>query len=217
MKSRLETLSPRALIALGIGAVLLYSLVVWFLVVAPKRSEATSLGADVAAAEVRLASAKVTANRPQRGGVTVADVFRLVKAMPASADQPGLVLELDRLARTSGVTLGSITPQEPAVGEGGATMIPVAVVVSGTYREITRFLTNARRLVTVRRGKLRATGRLFSVQSVELSESNTGGFPKLDGTITLYAYVYDGPIVPPSAPVTSTDGTSGATAQGATP
>lgn len=217
MKSRLETLSPRALIALGIGAVLLYSLVVWFLVVAPKRSEATSLGADVAAAEVRLASAKVTANRPQGGGVTVADVFRLVKAMPASADQPGLVLELDRLARTSGVTLGSITPQEPAVGEGGATMIPVAVVVSGTYREITRFLTNARRLVTVRRGKLRATGRLFSVQSVELSESNTGGFPKLDGTITLNAYVYDGPIVPPSAPVTSTDGTSGATAQGATP
>jgi len=217
VKSRLETLSPRALIALGIGAVLLYSLVVWFLVVAPKRSEATSLGADVAAAEVRLASAKVTANRPQGGGVTVADVFRLVKAMPASADQPGLVLELDRLARTSGVTLGSITPQEPAVGEGGATMIPVAVVVSGTYREITRFLTNARRLVTVRRGKLRATGRLFSVQSVELSESNTGGFPKLDGTITLNAYVYDGPIVPPSAPVTSTDGTSGATAQGATP
>jgi Pilus assembly protein, PilO len=217
VKSRLEALSPRALIALGVGAVLLYSLVAWFLVVAPKRSVATSLGADVAAAELKLVGAQATANQPQNGGVTVADVFRLVKAMPASADQPGLVLELDRLARSSGVVLGSITPQEPVVGEGGATMIPVAVVVGGSYRAITRFLASARKLVTVRHGKLRATGRLFSVQSVELSESNADGFPRLDGTITLNAYVYDGPIVPPSAPVTPTQETSGATAQGASP
>jgi hypothetical protein len=217
VKSRVEALSPRALIALGVAGVLLYSLVAWFLVIAPKRSEATSLGADVAAAEIRLASARATAGRPQRGGVTVADVFRLVKAMPASADQPGLVLELDRLARSSGVTLGSITPQEPVTGEGGATMIPVSVVVGGSYGEITRFLARARNLVTVRGGKLRATGRLFSVQSVELSESNKEGFPALDGTITLNAFVYDGPIVPPSVPVTPTADSSGATAQGATP
>lgn len=217
MKARLEALSPRALIGLGVAAVLLYSLVVWFMVVDPKRSEASSLGADVVAAEIRLAGAKATANRPQRGGVTVADVFRLVKAMPVSTDQPGLVLELDRLARSSGVTLGSITPLEPVIGEGGATMIPVAVVVGGSYREITRFLANARTLVTVRRGKLRATGRLFSVQSLELSESSTRGFPSLDGTITLNSYVYDGPIVPPSVPVTPTEESSGATAQGATP
>ncbi|MBM2821832.1 MAG: hypothetical protein HW413_578 [Thermoleophilia bacterium] len=217
MKSRLEALSPRALIALGVGAVFLYSLVVWFLVVAPKRSEVTSLGADVAAAEIRLAGAQATSNRPQRGGVTVADVFRLVKAMPASADQPGLVLELDRLARSSRVTLGSITPQEPVLGASGATMIPVSVVVGGSYRDITRFLANTRRLVTVRRGKLRAIGRLFTVQSVELSESTNRGFPMLDGTITLNAYVYDAPIVPPSAPVTPSDETAGATAQGATP
>jgi len=195
---------------------LVYSLAVWFLVVAPKRAEATSLGADVAAAEIRLAQAQATANRPQQGGVTVADIFRLTKAMPSSADQPGLVLELDRLARSSGVTLGSITPQEPVVGVSGATMITVAVVVGGSYREITRFLASTRRLVVVRGGKLRATGRLFTVQSVELSESTADGFPRLDGTITLDAYVYDGPIVPPSAPVTPTEETSGATAQGET-
>jgi len=95
--------------------------------------------------------------------------------------------------------------------------MPVAVVVEGSYREITRFLASTRKLVTVRRGKIRATGRLFTVQSVELSESNAEGFPLLDGTITLNAFVYDGPIVPPSAPVTPAQETSGATAQGATP
>jgi Tfp pilus assembly protein PilO len=217
MKARLEALSPRGLIALAAGAVLVYSLAVWFLVLAPKRSEAASLGTEVAAAEIRLAQAQATANRPQRGGAPVSDVFRLAKAMPSSTDQPGLVLELDRLARSSGVTLGSITPQDPVLGVGGATLMPVAVVVEGSYREITRFLASTRKLVTVRRGKIRATGRLFTVQSVELSESNAKGFPLLDGTITLNAYVYDGPIVPPSAPVTPAEETSGATAQGATP
>ncbi len=217
MKTRLEALSPRVLLALAASVVLVYLLAAWFLLVAPKRSDAASLAADVAAAELELGEARAAAERPQRGGVMVADVFRLTKAMPASADQPGLVLELDRLARSSGVTLGSITPQDAVVAASGATMIPVAVVVQGSYRGITRFLASTRRLVTVRRGKLRATGRLFTVQGVELSESNTDGFPLLDGTITLSAYVYDGPIAPPAAPVTPTDESSDATAQGVTP
>lgn len=218
MKARLDALSPRTLMALAAGAVLVYMLVVWFLVVEPKRSDAASLNADVAAAEIRLADAQASANRPQRRGAPVSDVFRLAKAMPSIADQPGLVLELDRLARASGVELGSISPREPVVDAGGATMVPVAVVVGGSYRKITRFLASTRQLVTVRRGKLRATGRLFTVQSVELSESNSEGFPVLDGTITLNAYVYDAPIVPPSSPVTPVDDeTSGSSAAGATP
>ena len=135
-------------------------------------------------------------------GASIADVFRLAKAMPSSTDQPGLLLELDRLARASGITLGSITPQDQIVGASGATLIPIEVIVGGSYRQITRFLASARQLVTVRRGRLSATGRLFTVQGVELSESSTRGFPLLDGTIKLNAYVYDGPIAPPSAPDT---------------
>lgn len=196
MKARIASLPPRALFALVAAAVLVYAVAAWFLVVSPKRFEVSSLGAEVALAEIRLAEARAAANRPESAGVPVSDVFRLAKAMPRSDDQPGLVLELDRLARASGVTLGSITPQAPVLGAGGATMIPVAVTVGGTYFEISRFLTHTRGLVTVRRGKLRATGRLFTVQSVELVESAVGGFPLLDAAITLNAYVYDGPIVP---------------------
>jgi len=216
VKARVDALSPRVLLALAVGGALVYTLAVWFLVVAPKRSEATRLTADIAAAEMRLAQAQVSANRPSRGASSVADVFRLAKAMPSSADQPGLVLELDRLARSSGVTLGSITPKVPEGEVEGATLILVTVVVDGSYREITRFLAGTRRLVTVRRGQLRATGRLFTVQSVELSESTADGFPHLDGTITLNAYVYDGPIVPPTPPTPVAEPSSGATAQGAT-
>ena len=93
-----------------------------------KGFEAATLADDVIAAELRLAEVQLAAKRPQAtSGTRVADVLRLAKAMPSSADQPGLVLELDRLGRSTGVTIGSITPRDPALGTGGATTIPVAV------------------------------------------------------------------------------------------
>ena len=52
----------------------------------------------------------------------------------------------------------------------------------------------------MRGGKVRATGRLFAVQGVELTESKANGFPFLDATITFNAFVYDGPIVPATPP-----------------
>ena len=104
---------------------------------------------------------------------------------------------------------------------GTPTAIPVVVTAEGSYREITRFVRRARELVRFRRGQIRATGRLFTVQAVELAESNAKRFPFIDATITLNAYVYDGPIVaeePPPAPTEEDDDTSSATsAAGATP
>ena len=221
MRARFVALPPRAQIAIAAGAVLLWTLALWFLLVAPKRSEAASLADDVVAAELRLADAQLQARRPQRQAVPrVADVLRLAKAMPSSADQAGLVLELDRLARASGVTLGSITPSEAAIGTGGATTIPVVVTATGSYRQITRFLQRTRQLVRVRGGAVRATGRLLTMQGVELAESSTRRFPTLDATITLNAFVYDGPIAPATPPPSTTDeegAATGATAAGSTP
>jgi Pilus assembly protein, PilO len=200
MKNAAASLPPRAVLGIAAAAVLLYGLVVWFFVVSPKRAEVADANADVAAAELRLIEAQAAENRPGGAGVSVSDVFRLVKAMPRSDDQPGLILEISRLAKASGVTLRTITPQPAATGAGGATMIPVAVTVGGDYFDIARFLRRTRALVTVRNGQVRATGRLFSVQEVALVESSTDGFPMLDATVTLNAYVYDGPILPPDVP-----------------
>lgn len=212
MRTRIASLSPRAMTALAIAAVIVYAAVVWLLLVAPKRSEASSLVEQIAAAEIRLAEAQAAAHRPSEAGVPVSDVFRLAKAMPASDDQPGLVLELSRLAKASGVTLRSITPQAPVTGAGGATTIPVAVTVGGSYFEIARFLQRIGALVTVREGRLHATGRLLTVQNIELVESATDGFPTLDATITLNSYVYDGPIVPAGEPASELSPTGGTAA-----
>jgi Tfp pilus assembly protein PilO len=224
MKARLAALPARAVVAIALAAVLVYALALWFLLVAPKRAEATALADDVVAAELSLVAAQATSNRPQAAapaGTGVSDVLRLAKAMPSSADQPGLVLELDRLARSTGVKLGSITPREPVVSAGSPTAIPVVVTAEGSYRQITRFVRRVRELVRFSGGNVRATGRLFTVQGVELAESNAKRFPFIDATITLNAFVYDGPIVAETPPPTATDedeDTSGATsAAGATP
>jgi hypothetical protein len=203
--ARLGALSPRALIALATGAVLVWTVLLWLVFVSPHRSEAARAGDELASAQQELAQAQVAIHHPTRGGAPVSDVFRLAKAMPASGDQSSLVLELTRLARSSGVVLRSISAQPSAEGQGGTTMIPITVIVGGKFRQITRFLQRTRSLVAVQHGRLRATGRLFTVASIELGESISGGFPQLDGTVVLDAYVYDGPIIP-VAPPSSGDG-----------
>ncbi len=220
MKARFTALPSRAQIGVAAAAVLLYALAVWFLLVAPKRADATAVADEIVAAELRLAQARVQTTRPQSAGPSVSDVLRLAKAMPSSADQPGLVLELDRLARSTGVKLGSITPREPVVSAGSPTSVPVVVTAEGSYRQVTRFIRKARELVRVRGARIRATGRLFTVQAVELTESTAKGFPRLDATITLNAYVYDGPIAPATPPPSTAEGddtSTGATAAGGTP
>jgi len=65
--------------------------------------------------------------------------------------------------------------------------------------------------VRVRRGAVHATGRLLTIQAVELAESNAKGFPLLDATIALNAFVYDGPIIQVTPPTTTTDDQSTST------
>lgn len=216
MRARVEALSPRALAALAAGAVLLFAAVAWFLVVSPKRADASSAGADLAAAQLRLEEAEAALVRPSVSGTAASDVLRLSKAMPTSADHAGLILEVTRLARQTGVTLEGMTPQTPVAGVGGPSAIPVSVTVNGRYRDIARFLQRARELVTVSAGRVSARGRLLSARSVMLTEAAVGGFPRLSATIELDAFVYDGPIVPeaPPEPATEEDPSSGTAAVG---
>lgn len=216
MRARLGSLSPRALLGLTGVVVLVYAAALWLLVVSPSRSDAASAKQELAAAEARLVGAQAAGTRPRGVGAPVADVFRLTKALPASNDQAGLVLELERLAAKSGVKVQAMVPQPPVAAIGGPSLIPITVTVGGTYRQITKFLRLTRRLVTVRDGKIRARGRLLAIQTVRLVESSNQGFPKLDATIGLDAYVYDGPIVPEEIPSPEELPETGSSASGST-
>ena len=181
MKARVADLSPRARIAIAAAAVLVYALALWFLLVAPqarrgdeargRRSSRPSSGSP------RRAS---TATRPRKTAAPRdATCVRLAKAMPSSADQPSLVLELDRPRAPRGRDARlDRSARAPTIDGSGATLVPVVVSVSGSYGRITTLPeVRARARRASEAAELRASGRLFSVQGVELSESSDGQVP----------------------------------------
>ena len=208
MKRKLSTRTLGAIV----GAVILaYAAAGYVLVVSPKKAEATRLDEEIAATQVELRDAlAATAAQDDTQPIAVADIFRLSIAMPSTPDMPGILLELARIAEETGIRFKSITPQS-AVPVAGYQVVPIDVAFDGSFYALSDLLFRLRTLVTVRRGELHAAGRLFSVASVDFSESDRG-FPLLAATLKLNAYVYGldtapSSVPPPAeAPATTTEG-----------
>jgi hypothetical protein len=190
----------------------------------------------VAAAEQTLSAARLAAvAKPDVQPIAVADIFRLAKAMPSTPDMPGILLELSRIAGETGIQFNSIAPQG-SVAASSYQSLPIALVFDGNFYELSDFLFRLRTLVSVRRGELHSSGRLFAVKTLAFAES-VKGFPDLTASLTLDAYVYgtaapastlptpappaEGPATAPAttteAPPTPAEGTSEAAPLGATP
>ncbi len=108
--------------------------------------------------------------------------------MPAVPDMPGVLLELARIAEETGIEFQSISPQSSTV-EGDYQVVPISLVFDGNFYELSDLLFRLRTLVGVRHGKLDATGRLFSVQTLSFAES-ASNFPEITANLTIHAYVY---------------------------
>lgn len=182
-------LTSRVLYAAVIGGLVLYAVAFWFLAVAPKRAKATDVAAEAAQLEITVASARRAATAPPDSEpIAVADIFRLAKAMPAVPDMPGVLLELARIADETGIEFQSISPQSSTVS-GDYQIVPISLVFDGNFYEVSDLLFRLRTLVAVRHGRLDATGRLFSVETINFDESEKG-FPNLSARLTVLAYVY---------------------------
>jgi Tfp pilus assembly protein PilO len=161
----------------------------YFLLISPQRSKAADLKEQAAAAREEIVRLRaLTQQVQQTEPIRVADLFRMTKAMPSEADMPGIILQLNRIARETGIRFDSITPQAPAEANG-AQAIPINLVFQGNYFELADFLFRVRSLVGVRGGTLDATGRLFVVSSVSFAEGEKK-FPQIQATLTVAAYVY---------------------------
>jgi len=216
-------LSPRTLyVLIGVG-LLVYALLGWFVLVSPKRSEASRLDKEVAAAQTSLETARAAlARQDDAQPIAVADIFRLAKAMPAMPDMGGILLELDRLAAETGIEFRSITPAAAVAGTGFQ-RVPISLVFDGNFYELSDLLFRLRTLVSVRSGELHASGRLFAVETLDFAESPSG-FPDIAATLTVNAYVYGTDAIPspgaapagesPAAGAAGTTTTPGAEATG---
>lgn len=225
-----RTLNTRTLGVIAAFCIVLYGAAGYFLVVSPKRGEANRLDEEIAATNVELLAARAaTEAQDDTQPIAVADIFRLSTAMPRSPDMPGILLELSRIAEETGIRFKSITPRT-AVAVGQYQTVPIDLTFDGSFYALSDFLFRLRTLVSVRRGELHASGRLFSVGSVEFSEGEAG-FPMLGAVLVVEAYVFgtdvsgtavpapvdpaaappaaEGAAVPPPTPEVATAGATG--------
>jgi Tfp pilus assembly protein PilO len=195
-----------AAIALVVVALLAVTVLGYFVLISPQRSKSADLAMEAEAIESQIQTLRIT-NAQVRNvePIRVADLFYVGKAMPDNDDMPSVLLELNRIARDTGIRFESITPQD-AVDVGGYLRRPIDLVFDGNFYELSDFLYRLRSLVRVRGGQLEATGRLFTVNSLNFAESEHD-FPRIKATLNIAAYVYGTgatapatPAAPPSAP-----------------
>ena len=188
-----------AAIALVVVALLVVGGLGYFLVISPKRSASADLAAQIEATETEIQTRRLAVrSAPKAEPIRAADLFRVTKAMPSRADMPGVLLELNRIARDTGIRFDSITPGDSA-DAGGYLRQPIEVVFEGSFYELSDFLYRVRTLVSVHNGRLRATGRLFTVRTLSFVESEKG-FPQIRATLGVDAFVYGtGAATPPAA------------------
>jgi hypothetical protein len=204
---------------------------VWFLLVAPERNKATSLGEQVTTAQQSLSSAeeKLSTARSARSRYTAAyaAVVRLGEAVPPSAEVPSLVYEIDQLSNSKHVDFKSISSSSSsssasasststaASASGGFSQLPFSFTFSGGFFDLYNLFNRLDGLaVQTEAGNVQISGRLLTIQSISLTagaqeakgtEGSKGSKEaQLTGTVTATAYV-----LPPSQGLTA-----GATASG---
>jgi|SRR3954452_2621337 Tfp pilus assembly protein PilO len=208
LKGRQKNLKAVAAVA---GGVLVIGVGGYLALYSPQKSKASTLNTEIATAQQQLATAQATANVPPPKDPRVDDLFRLTKAMPATPDMPGILLELSRVAKDTGISFDSIAPGVAAPGSGFQTL-PIQLSFQGNYYELSDFLFRLNNLVVERDGKLDVGGRLYSVDGVDFSPVGTSG-RLLKASVTAKAFIYgtnptaDGGVaaggsVTPAAPAT---------------
>jgi hypothetical protein len=184
---------------------LLVGLVGYLALVAPQKSEAKRLDSQSQALESQLVTARRPAPKPM--SARAADLFRLTKAMPDANDMPGILLDLSRLARASSVTIESVKPSVQVPLTQGYAALPLSVVLSGKFADVSNFLQLLRRQVQIGgKGRLQVDGRLLVANQVQLA-STDGRL--LSATLSLDAFVYG--VAPPPSSSTTTTTTSATT------
>lgn len=210
-KRKLSPIVASALVAVGLVVVLAIGM---FTVVLPQKDTAASLVKEIASTQAQIVQARALAEQKPAQPIRVADMFKLVKAMPDEIDMTGIMLQLNQTANDAGIEFDSISPGASTV-TGAFQTIPIGLTFNGNYYALTDFLFRLRSLVTVRGGALGSTGRLFTVKTLGFG-AGVDGFPNIAATLSVIAYVYGTgapPIVaPPTTPSSTTTGTTDTTA-----
>ena len=184
---------------------------IWFLAIAPKREQATKLNTDIAAAETRRDAAVANATQAEQAKASYrrdyATIARLGKAVPARADVPSLVYQLESSAKRAkvdfrSVTLSDVAPAAPgsasAAGPAGILPTPFSFTFQGEFFSLRKLLANVDRFAQIKGDKVNVSGRLLTIDGVTLT-AGADGLPQVKAEVTAKAYVAERPSELPGA------------------
>jgi Tfp pilus assembly protein PilO len=210
MIDRITNRTAVAIAAVGLVAIVLVG---WFAVVSPQRSKASELEGKIADSQVALAQAQAL-NRPEQKREITAEARTLTKAMPDQTRMSEILRQLSWAAKSTRVRVTSVTPAA-AAPLAGHEAIPMAVLVEGRYFGIANFVGLLRKQTQVSPEKVRATGRLYSVDQIQFDESpDDKRF--LQATLMINAYRFGGAAAAAAAAPAGTAATTSASAAPAT-
>jgi Tfp pilus assembly protein PilO len=231
--ARFASLSTNAQAVVVAGALLLVTVLGYFVIIAPKRSTASSLKHQTAQVQAQINRNRGNGFSQALPAVRAANIFRLTKAMPNQVEMPNVILQLSQLAQQSGINFDQVSPGASATASsltGTADTTdpfaaePIEVAFTGSFYDLLAFLQRVRNLVRVDNGRLQATGRLFDVSDIEfcvmangsscttqpLLPLKPGKFP-IQATLTINAFVPQTPQAATTTTPGSTDTTSTST------
>jgi len=201
----------------------------WLLVLAPEREKVSKVNAEVSTAQSQLTAAEgqVSAARGAEAGYPAAytSLVNLGKAVPTGQEVPSLIVQLAQASGEKQVEFTSITSGGSAAGSSsgassaGFSAMPFTFVFNGSFFNLYDLFQQLNRFtVRTSAGSLRVSGRLLTIQGVQLAPgtSSSGGksSAQLTGTITATAYVLPASSAETVATATSPTGaqtTSGST------
>jgi Tfp pilus assembly protein PilO len=203
---------------------------VWITVVSPERKQASTLSAEVSAAETQLSTAEGQLANARHAQTQYASAYSslvsLGKAVPTSQEVPALIDQLTQVSHEKNVDFSSIVPGD---GSGGSTeaaatsaftQLPFAFTFSGSFFDLEHLVRQLTNLTTrTASGALSASGRLLTIQSVKLSPGSSEGEGSkgsaLTGSVAATAYVLPGGQTLTGAAGTPAAGTSSTSTTGA--
>lgn len=159
---------------------------VWLLLVSPERNKASSLSAQIVTEQTALSDAKASlaASRSAAAGYPgdVRALVNVVTAVPASIDEPTVITTVTRLAGTkvdvhaigvSSADASSSSTATPATGSANA--LALSFTFNTTYLGLQKFLASLDNLTQTDGTNISATGRLFTVSSIQFTPNGPGG------------------------------------------
>jgi Tfp pilus assembly protein PilO len=156
-----------------------------------------------AAVDNELATDRVLVSKPSETK-TKTTLAAAKRALPDTPQVSEILRQLAGFAATSRTQIDSISPSAAVAGTGAQT-IPISLQFQGRYFGLQQLLRLMRTSASSKSGKITATGRLYTVDSITFGGASDDGV--VTATIKLNAFVYL-----PAAVVPSTTGTVSATA-----